>query len=61
MRLLAGRFEDPMRHKHPHRVRIIRIDVEDVRLAKEIGQQQIVFAAVPLATDPANAVHQPQG
>lgn len=26
-----------MRNKHPHRVRIIRIDVEYVRLAKEIG------------------------
>ena len=50
-----------MRHKHPHRVRIVRIDVEDVRLPKEIGQQQIVLAAVPLATDPADAVHQPQG
>ena len=50
-----------MRHKHPHRVRVIRIDVEDVRLAQEIGQQQIVLAAVPLATDPADAVHQTQG
>ena len=48
----------PMRHKHPHRVRIIWIDVEDMRLAKEVGQQQIVFATVPLATDPADAVHQ---
>jgi hypothetical protein len=44
----------PMRHKHPHRVRIIRIDVEDVCLAQEIGQQQIVFAAVPLDSDPAD-------
>ena len=50
-----------MRHKHPHRMRIILIDVEDVRLAQEIGQQQIVLAAVPLSTDPADAVHQPQG
>ena len=48
----------PMRHKHPYRMRIVRIDVEDVRLAKEIGQQQIVLAAMPLATDPADAVHQ---
>ena len=50
-----------MRHKHPYRMRIVRIDVEDVRLAQEIGQQQIVLAAVPLASDPADAVHQPQG
>ena len=50
-----------MRHKHPYRMRIVRIDVEDVRLAQEIGQQQIVLPAVPLASDPANAVHQPQG
>lgn len=50
-----------MRYKHPHRVRVIRIDVENVRLAQEVGQQQIVLAAVPLATDPADAVHQPQG
>ena len=48
----------PMRHKHPHRVRVIRIDVEDVRLAKEIGQQQIVFTAVPFASDPSDAVHE---
>ena len=47
-----------MRHKQPHRVRIVRIDVENVRLAHEIGQQQIVFATVPLATDPADPVHQ---
>lgn len=46
-----------MRHKHPHRVRIIRIDVEDVRLTKEVGLQQIVFAAVPFTSDPADAVH----
>lgn len=50
----------PMRYKHPHRVRIVRIDVENVRLAKEVSQQQIVFAAVPLASDPADAVHLPQ-
>ena len=50
-----------MRHKHPHRVRVIRIDVEDVRLPKEVGQQQIVLATVPLATDPSDTVHQPQG
>jgi len=50
-----------MRHKHPNRVRIIWIDVEDVRLAQEIGQQQIVFAAVPFAADPADVVHQTQG
>ena len=47
-----------MRDKHPHRVRIVRIDVENVRLAQEISQQQIVLAAVPLATYPADAVHQ---
>jgi len=50
-----------MRHKHPHRVRVIRIDVEDVRLAQEIGKQQIVLAAVPFAADPADAIHQTQG
>ena len=50
-----------MRDKHPHRVRIVRIDVENVRLAQEISQQQIVLTAVPLATDPADAVHQTQG
>ena len=42
-------------------MRVVRIDVEDVCLAQEIGQQQIVFAAVPLASDPADAFHQPQG
>ncbi len=47
-----------MRHEHPHRVRIVRIDVEDVRLAEEVGEQQIVFTAVPFASDPADAVHQ---
>jgi len=50
-----------MPHKHPYRVRVVRIDIEDVRLAKEIGEQQIVLAAVPFATDPADAIHQPQG
>ena len=29
-----------------------------MRLAKEVGKQQIVLAAVPLATDPADAVHE---
>ena len=47
-----------MRHKHPYRVRVVGIDAENVRLAKEIGEQQIVLAAVPLATDPADAVHE---
>jgi hypothetical protein len=28
-----------------------------VRLAKEVGEQQIVLAAVPRAPDPADAVH----
>jgi hypothetical protein len=37
MRSFASLFEDPMRHEHPHRVRMIRINVEGVRLAKEIG------------------------
>ncbi len=50
-----------MRNEHPHGVRMIWIDVEDVRLTEKIGQQQIVLTAVPLATDPADAVHQPQG
>jgi hypothetical protein len=27
-----------MRHKHPHFVGIVRIDVEDMRLAKEVGE-----------------------
>ena len=48
----------PMRHKHPDRVRVIRIDVEDVCLAEEVGQQNVILAAVPFATDPADAVHQ---
>jgi len=49
-----------MGNKHPHRVRIVRIDVEDVRLAQGVGQQQIVLAAVPFASDPADAIHQAQ-
>ena len=49
---------EPMRHKHPDRVRIIWIDVEDIRLAKKVGEQQIVLSAVLLATDPADAVQQ---
>jgi hypothetical protein len=32
-----------------------------VCLAQEIGQQQIVLAAVPLASDPADPVHQALG
>ena len=47
-----------MRPEHPDRVRIIWIDVEDVRLAKKVVEQQIVLSAVLLATDPADAVHQ---
>ena len=47
-----------MRHKHPYRVRVVGIGVENVRLAKEIGEPQIALAAVPLAADPADAVHQ---
>jgi len=34
-------------------VRIVRIDVENVRLAKEVGEQEIVFATVPFAAYPA--------
>jgi hypothetical protein len=29
-----------------------------MRLAKEVGKQQIVLAAVPLAPDPSDAVHE---
>ena len=50
-----------MRHKHPHYVRINWFDVEDVCLAKEAGEQQIVFANVPFASDPSNAVHEDLG
>jgi hypothetical protein len=32
-----------------------------VCLAKEVGEQQIVLAVVPFATDPADAVHQAKG
>ncbi len=47
-----------MRHEHPRRVRVVRIDVADVRLAQKIGKRQIVLAAVPFASDPADTVHQ---
>jgi hypothetical protein len=32
---------------------MVRIDVEDMRQAKEVGEQEIVLAAVPLAAYPA--------
>lgn len=38
---------------------VIRIEVEDVRLAKKAGKKEIVFTAVPLATDPADAFPEP--
>ncbi len=50
-----------MPHKHPHRIGIVRIDVEDMRLAKEVGKQQIVLAASPLAADPTDAIHVVKG
>ncbi len=49
----------PMRHNHPHRMRMVGLDVEDVGLAKKAGKLEVVFAAVPLATNPADAVHVP--
>jgi hypothetical protein len=33
-------------------MRIVRIDVENVRLAKEVGEQQLVLVTTPFATDP---------
>ena len=50
-----------MRHKHPHRVRIVGIDVEDVSLAQEVSEHQVVFPDVPFAANPADAIHQAQG
>jgi len=50
-----------MRYEHPHGVRIVWIDVEDMRLAEEVGEQQIVFTAVPFATNPSDAVYQAHG
>jgi hypothetical protein len=47
-----------MRHKHPDRVRIIWINVEDMRLADEVGERQFILAAVPFAPDPSDAVHE---
>ncbi len=29
-----------------------------MRLAKEVGEQQIVLATVPFASDPADAIHE---
>jgi hypothetical protein len=46
-----------MCHKHRYRVRIVWIDIEDVRLAKEVSKQQVILAAVPFATDLAEAIH----
>jgi len=50
-----------MPHKHPHLVRKIRVDVVGMGLAQAVPQQHIILAAMPFATDPANAVHQSQG
>jgi len=51
---------NPMRHKHSHRVRIVWVNMEDVRLAQKVSQHEIVLSAVPLASDPADVVHQTQ-
>ena len=50
-----------MPHKHPHLVRQIRVDVVSMGLAQAVPQQHIILAAMPLSTDPADAVHDPQG
>ncbi len=54
-------LNQPVRYKHSDRMGVIWIDVVGVCLAKEIGQQQIVLAAVPFATDPSDAVHKAKG
>jgi hypothetical protein len=48
-----------MPHKHPHLVGRIRVDVVSMGLAQAVGEEQIILAAVSLATDPADAVHDP--
>ncbi len=53
-------MSQPMGDEKSDFVRLIRINMEGVGLAKEVGQEQIVLAAVPFATDPADAIHQPQ-
>ena len=50
-----------MGDEHAYRMRIVRINVVRVGLAQEVRQEQIVLAAMPFATDPVDAVHQPQG
>lgn len=40
---------------------MIRIDVEHVSLTEKACKKEIVFAAVPLAANPADAFHEPQG
>lgn len=49
-----------MPHKYPHLVGQIRVDVLSMGLAQAVGEEQIILAAVPLATDPADAVHDPK-
>jgi hypothetical protein len=51
-------LKHPIRHNLSHRVRIVRIDVEVMRLAKEVGERQFILAAVPFAANPSDAVHQ---
>jgi len=51
----------PMPHKYPDLVWQIRIDVIGMRLAQAVGKEQVILAAMPLSTDPADAVHDPQG
>ncbi len=48
-----------MPHKHPQLLGQIRVDVVRMGLAQAVGKEQIILAAVPLATEQADAVHDP--
>jgi hypothetical protein len=47
-----------MSYNHTHLMLQIGIDVVSIRLAKTVVGLENAVASVPLATDPADAVHQ---